>query len=337
MAQLISRPAQRDSVLDLTYCAELQPSDFAAAAVALRYTSMFSGLRLVDVPVGDAIGALCDYARTSTTLSVLALSGVLPDAAKRGSARSLGDALAEGARAKTLPLTWLDWSHNEIRDPGVTSIGYVVAALAAPGLRALDLSECHATARGMQPLLVSLSSSASPASLESLRLASNEIAAKGTAALADTIRIASSLLELDLRATACTIKLVRSRARPVDLSPSYAPPSARSCTCQSDLAHCRDPHPPCQPLKIAGRQRRAPGCLLHHPALPQPLWQPPDPRRSWRAPTHAERGECSPDAGPLRPISDAGRLPQTSTGALTGTGTGSGSDSTLTIHPHPPR
>ena len=217
MARLISRPAQRDSVLDLTYCAELQPPDFAAAAVALRYTSMFSGLRLVDVPVGDAIGALCDYARTSTTLSVLTLSGVLPDAAKRGSARTLGDALAEGARAKTLPLTWLDWSHNEIRDPGVTSIGYLIAAL-THGLRALDLSECHATARATQPLLVALGSSASLNSIECLRLAANEIAAKGTVALADTIRTASSLLELDLRATACTVKLARAQSRPYHLS-----------------------------------------------------------------------------------------------------------------------
>ena len=55
MAQLISRPATNDRVLDLTYCAELTPSDFAAAAVALRRTAMFSGVRLYDVPLGDAL------------------------------------------------------------------------------------------------------------------------------------------------------------------------------------------------------------------------------------------------------------------------------------------
>ena len=100
MSQLISRPARRDRVLDLTFCAEVTPSDFAAAALALRHTSMFSGLRLLDVPIGDSMSALCDYARTSKSLSVLTLSGVLPELSRlpsRGSPpKSLGEALAAG-------------------------------------------------------------------------------------------------------------------------------------------------------------------------------------------------------------------------------------------------
>ena len=102
MAQLISRPAKHDRVLDLTFCAELTAADFAAAAVALRHTSMFSGLRLYDVAVGDAVISLCECARLSGTLETLALSGVLPvDASmlnanmlKRSPAKLLGEALA---------------------------------------------------------------------------------------------------------------------------------------------------------------------------------------------------------------------------------------------------
>jgi hypothetical protein len=103
MAQLISRPAGRDRVLDLTCLAEFTPADFAAAALALRHTSMFSGVRLLDLPLGDALAALCDYARTSKSLEVLVLSGVLPEGGRRGAAKALGDALAAGAIAQRLP------------------------------------------------------------------------------------------------------------------------------------------------------------------------------------------------------------------------------------------
>ena len=68
--QLISRPPTHDRVLDLTYCAELTPSDFAAAAITLRHTSMFAGLRLLDTPLGEAVTALCECARMSTSLQV---------------------------------------------------------------------------------------------------------------------------------------------------------------------------------------------------------------------------------------------------------------------------
>lgn len=121
MAQLISRPAKHDRVLDLTFCAELTAADFAAAAVALRHTSMFSGLRLYDVAVGDAVISLCECARLSGTLETLALSGVLPvDASmlnanmlKRSPAKLLGEALAAGAADGKLALKDLDLSDND--------------------------------------------------------------------------------------------------------------------------------------------------------------------------------------------------------------------------------
>ena len=146
MAQLISRPAKHDRVLDLTYCAELTATDFAAAAVALRHTSMFSGLRLYDITLGDAIISLCECCKTSKTLETLILSGVLPDPGKRNSARALCEALASGAASKTLPLTALDLSDNEIRDNGVIAIGGLISHL-KHGLKLLDLTACHASAR----------------------------------------------------------------------------------------------------------------------------------------------------------------------------------------------
>ena len=74
-------------MLDLSYAPELSADDFAAAAVTLRHTSMLAGVRVYDLELGDAIGALAECARTSTSLTALELSGVLRD----GGAYSLGD------------------------------------------------------------------------------------------------------------------------------------------------------------------------------------------------------------------------------------------------------
>jgi hypothetical protein len=77
LSRLIARPATGDRVLDLTYRGDVGPSDFAAAAVALGHTSMFDGLRMHDVQMGEALNALCACASTSRSLRVLSLSGVL--------------------------------------------------------------------------------------------------------------------------------------------------------------------------------------------------------------------------------------------------------------------
>lgn len=167
LAQLVSRPAADDRVLDLTYCAELTASDFAGAAVALRFTSMFSGLRLKDVPLGDALSALCACARSSASLTTLCLSGVLQEAkllGMRSPAKALGEALAEGARRAAgadgaLPLTSLDLSDNELRDAGVVAIGQLVGSLKS-GLVLLDISSCHGSGRALASLSSAIHSNA---------------------------------------------------------------------------------------------------------------------------------------------------------------------------------
>ena len=62
---------------------------------------MFSGVRLYDVPLGDALCSLAECCRTSRTLETLDLSGVLADAgallAKSVPGKVLGEALAAGA------------------------------------------------------------------------------------------------------------------------------------------------------------------------------------------------------------------------------------------------
>jgi hypothetical protein len=219
MAQLISRPARRDRILDLTFIAELTAADFAAAAVALRHTSMFAGVRLLDAPIGEAISALSECARTSKSLTVVHLSGVLPaapsDVRARLAAKSFVDALSEGAAARTLPLTDLDLSGNELRDGGVTAISQLVQAL-RQGLRLLDISDAKASSRGMQPLIAALCEGRrSPqgvmhasSALEILRLADNEIGPRGTPLLAQMLQRAAKLEELDLRSTGVAAKLV---------------------------------------------------------------------------------------------------------------------------------
>jgi len=219
MAQLISRPARRDRILDLTFIAELTAADFAAAAVALRHTSMFAGVRLLDAPIGEAISALSECARTSKSLTVVHLSGVLTaapsDVRARLAAKSFVDALSEGAAARTLPLTDLDLSGNELRDGGVTAISQLVQAL-RQGLRLLDISDAKASSRGMQPLIAALCEGRrSPqgvmhasSALEILRLADNEIGPRGTPLLAQMLQRAAKLEELDLRSTGVAAKLV---------------------------------------------------------------------------------------------------------------------------------
>ena len=215
MAQLISRPARRDRVLDLTFIAELTPTDFAAAAVALRHTSMFAGVRLLDAPIGEAISALSECARTSKALTVVHLSGVLTDVRARLAAKTFVESLSEGAAAGTLPLTDLDLSGNELRDGGVTAVSQLVQAL-RHGLRLLDISDAKASNRGMQPLIAALREGRrSPqgvmhasSALEILRLADNEIGPRGTPLLAEMLQRAAKLEELDLRATAVAAKLV---------------------------------------------------------------------------------------------------------------------------------
>ena len=211
MSQLISRPARQDRVLDLTFCAELNSTDFAAAAVALRHTSMFAGLRLYDVNLGDALVAMCECAKTSRTLETLTLSGVLADPGllKRSPAKALGEALAAGAASGALPLTDLDLSDNELRDAGVIAVGQLIASL-KHGLRRLDLSRCHASAKGTSSLLLSMKGAGTRtcASLEALRLGRNEIGVRSTSVLAELLRHAGALQELDLRATGCAVRQV---------------------------------------------------------------------------------------------------------------------------------
>ena len=91
---------------------------------------MFSGVRLYDVTLGDALLSLCEYARASSSLTTLTLSGVLPteNLLKRSPAKALGDALAAGARG-ALPLTSLDLSDNELRDQGFVAVAQFLTNL----------------------------------------------------------------------------------------------------------------------------------------------------------------------------------------------------------------
>ena len=220
---------------------------------------MFAGVRLFDVPLGDALTALCECAKRSASLSVLHLSGVLTDATvlsqlKAGvrptPAKALGDALALGAQSGVLPLTDLDLSDNELRDAGVTALAGALSSL-PQGLVRLNLNEAHASSKGCAALFAALRSSGGVgsggggggagggqgqggggggggggaaggggsgggsggghltlASLATLGLARNEIGTRASLGLAEVLRSAASLTELDLRGTGCALKLV---------------------------------------------------------------------------------------------------------------------------------
>ena len=222
LAQLIARPSRHDRVLDLSYCSELQATDFVAAALTLRHTSMFSGLRLHDVPLGDKVGALLQYARTSRTFEVVALSGV---AASASALKALSEGICEAASAGKRPtLTEIDVSDNDLlRDVGVGAVAHIVGLLGG-GLRTLDVSECRATPKATTPLLTALrgvmrqaqqlrqrppppdGALASPAQLEVLRLARNELNSKGLALLCEIATSADALRVLDVRACSCSVR-----------------------------------------------------------------------------------------------------------------------------------
>ena len=81
----IGQPASRDRVLDISYCADLAPADFSAVAHALkecaeiespgsiaemsrrdlsrrdpRSTSMFAGVRCLDLPLNESVASLSE-------------------------------------------------------------------------------------------------------------------------------------------------------------------------------------------------------------------------------------------------------------------------------------
>ena len=136
---------------------------------------------------------------------------MLPDPGKRNSARALCEALASGAASKTLPLTALDLSDNEIRDNGVIAIGGLISHL-KHGLKLLDLTACHASAKATAVLLAAMKKGGGVAagSLEQLRLGRNEIGPKNTGMLADVIARAGHLYELDLNGSGCTVQRITS-------------------------------------------------------------------------------------------------------------------------------
>ena len=170
---------------------------------------MFSGVRLYDVTLGDALLSLCEYARASSSLTTLTLSGVLPteNLLKRSPAKALGDALAAGARG-ALPLTSLDLSDNELRDQGFVALAQFLTNL-RHGLTELNLNECHASQKGVSALVASLRGAQHVETLEQVRLARNDIGPRANCVmLADFVASAKALAQLDLRGTSCAVRLV---------------------------------------------------------------------------------------------------------------------------------
>ena len=173
---------------------------------------MFAGVRAYDLPLGDAAAARGARARgggvdgSTISLTHLTLSGVLPDGSRRAAFRSLADALVAGAAAG-LPLTHLDWSHNDGRDAAVGGAAQVAAAL-PHALETLDLTQCHAGRAATAALAAALDAHHSHAgSLQVLRLGGNEVG-KGGGALASFLRRAAALRELSVGGSACSVAAV---------------------------------------------------------------------------------------------------------------------------------